>query len=188
MHQTVRLIRDVVAGIQPHDQLERVHKNDVMAWIDSGTQLFRLAKPDKPPKHLVSYFIVYDPEHDKLLLINHLKSGLLLPTGGHIEPDEGPRVTVEREAAEELGLTANFGTKFGNDPLFITVTVTKGQGQHTDVSLWYVIEGDSKQDYAYEAREMDGYRWLTPTEVLATDIAELDENMHRFVRKMQSFT
>jgi 8-oxo-dGTP pyrophosphatase MutT (NUDIX family) len=180
MRQT---IRDLVAAIEPFDELEATHQQDVLAWIDSGAPLFRMSKPDNPPKHLVSYFVLYDEMTNQFMLINHLKAKLLLPTGGHIEVDEDPQATVTREADEELGIEANFSTSFGQKPLFITVTVTKGNGQHIDVSLWYIVRGNSQQQLAYDQGEMSGYQWLTPDEILAKDIHLLDPEMHRFVRK-----
>jgi len=178
-------IQQLVSDIDPFDQLEADHQADVLAWIASGDPLFRISKPDNPPKHLVSYFIVHDIATDKLLLINHLKSGLLLPAGGHVDLDEDPATTVIREAEEELGLAAVFQEPYGNLPLFITATTTLGQGQHTDVSLWYLVQGDTTQTYIYEAREMSGYEWFSLAEIMAMDQAKLDPHMHRFVRKMQ---
>jgi len=74
---------------------------------------------------------------------------------------------------------------FGHDPFFVTVTETKGQGTHTDVSLWYVIEGKSTDKLAYDKGEMNSYKWLSLQDVLETDISELDPHMHRFVTKMK---
>lgn len=187
MHMTpsIRLIYDIVSGIDPYDEPEVRHRQDVLDWIESGAPLFRITKPDNPPKHLVSYFILYDESADKLILIDHIKAKAWLPAGGHVEPGEDPRMTVAREAAEELGVAANFSTRFGSNPLFVTVGATKGHGSHTDVSLWYVIAGDSTAELTHDPEEMHSYKWLTLKEVLATDIMELDPHMHRFVRKMQ---
>lgn len=181
MRQT---IREIVTQIKPVDTLEATHQADVLAWIDSKAPLFRISKPDNPPKHLVSYFVLYDQQAGKLLLIDHIKAQAWLPTGGHVEMDEHPRKAVEREALEELNHVARFETPFGNKPLFITVTQTKGTGSHTDVSLWYVICGDSTKDLLFDKGEMNSYRWLTPEEILTTDIAELDPHMHRFTQKL----
>ncbi len=74
-----------------------------MAWIASGVQIFRTAKPDVPPKHLVAYFALVDPAPRSMLLVDHRNAGLWLPTGGHVEPDEDLAATVTREAREELG-------------------------------------------------------------------------------------
>lgn len=175
----------MVAGIEPFDELETDHQIDIIGWINSQAPLCRISKPDNPPKHLVSYFILYDETNDLLLLIDHVKSKLLLPPGGHVEPGESPLTTVTREAEEELGVVARFDTMFGKKPLFVTVTMTNGHDHHIDVSLWYVIRGNSRELLAYDQREMNGYTWLSPVEILATPITLLDPQMHRFVRKMQ---
>lgn len=176
-------IYDVVTNIVAFDAIEQKHIDDVLDWIGSGTQLFRISKPDNPPKHLVSYFVLYDKAANKLLLIDHINSGLRLPAGGHIDPGEHPKSTVIREAKEELDINANFETKFGDKPLFVTITKTIGQGTHTDVSLWFVINGDINQKLNFEKREMNGYGWYTPEEILKTNINKLDPQMHRFTKK-----
>lgn len=186
MNDTRTAIRTAVASIQPFDELEAEHQKDVLHWIDSGEPLFRIAKPDNPPKHLVSYFVLFDNSHDSILLIDHLKAKLWLPTGGHIEPDEDPRDTVLREAQEELGIDAKFASVVGDKPLFVTVGKTRGPGTHTDVSLWYVVDGKTDEVLDYDRGEFNSYKWLTLDEVLSTNIGELDPHLHRFVRKLQA--
>ena len=178
-------IRSVIEQIEPFDDIEGEHIKDVLAWIDSGAELYRISKPDNPPKHLVSYFLLFDERNQSVMLIDHIKSGLWLPSGGHIEPGENPRTTVVREAGEELQIVADFETPFKDNPLFVTVTRTVGHGQHTDVSLWYIIAGNQDEQLNYNRGEMNDYRWQKINDIPATDIRELDPHMHRFVRKMQ---
>ena len=123
-------IRAEVEAIQPFDGKEEETKEAVLRWIDSGVELCRHIKPATPPQHLVSYFIPIDGDY--LLLADHIRSGLWLPPGGHVEPGEDPRETVVREAFEELSLHANF---FHNAPLFLTNTWTVGPAadRHRDV-------------------------------------------------------
>ena len=175
-------ILDQVKNIEPVDETERLHIDDVLSWIQSPSDIFRIAKPDSPPKHLVSYFVVYDPRVQKLMLIDHVKANMWLPSGGHVEIDEHPRETVRREAMEELELVADFRV-IGEEPAFITVTETRGPGTHTDVSFWYVIVGDSTAELNYDKREMRGLKWLSFDEVLTMDDRLLDPHMKRFVRK-----
>ena len=177
-------ILSVVQGMTPYDDVEQLHVDDAIDWIQGTDDLFRITKPDNPPKHLVSYFVVFDPKVNKLLLVDHIKANMWLPSGGHVEIDEHPRETVRREAMEELGLVADFSV-IGEAPAFITVTQTRGAGTHTDVSLWYVIAGDSTSDINYDPREMRGLRWLDFAEVLAMDDQLLDPHMKRFVRKFK---
>lgn len=183
-----RAIRGAVAGITPIDDTEVLHQREVLAWIDSNAPLFRIRKPDDPPKHLVSYFVLYDEAARRLLIIDHVKAKLWLPTGGHVDLNEHPLDTVVREAREELCIEAGFTELFGKDPLFITSTVTRGFGNHTDVSLWYVIKGNSNETLACDEEEIHSYKWLTPSEILAMDSSTLDPHMHRFIRKMQKVT
>lgn len=177
-------VKNMVANIRPHDSLEQDHIDDILAWIDSSAPLFRITKPDDPPKHLVSYFVLYDVSANLLMLIDHIKANSWLPTGGHVDPDENPKETVMREAKEELNIKASFTPRFGVNPFFVTVTTTTGFGNHTDVSLWFIIEGNSEAKLAFDPGEMNGYQWLTPQQILDMNISELDPHMHRFVRKL----
>ncbi len=53
-------ISEIISDIQPFDELEKSHQKDALDWIESGVEIFRIEKPDKPPKHLVAYFAVVD--------------------------------------------------------------------------------------------------------------------------------
>lgn len=149
------LIREEIitasASIIPFDSVEREHLHFVKDWIASGTEIFRIAKPDKLNIHLVSYFIVLDPQTNEILLVDHKKAELWLPHGGHVELNEHPRETVKREAKEELGIDAEF---MFEDPLFLTVTNTVGSvARHTDVSFWYVLRGNRETPLKFDADE-----------------------------------
>jgi len=185
MNSPTNIVKTAVRAITPIDALEAEHKQDVLAWLESGLPLFRISKPDNPPKHLVSYFVLFDEANQALMLIDHIKATLWLPTGGHVDIDEDPRTTVVREADEELKIAADFSTPFGDNPLFVTVTTTKNAGTHTDVSLWYVIKGSVHEPLDFDPGEMNGYRWLSIPDILATDITTLDPHMHRFTKKLQ---
>jgi hypothetical protein len=56
---------DIISRIDPFDALELEHKEEALAWVRSGAPLFRIAKPDKPPQHLVSYFLPCDEWTDE---------------------------------------------------------------------------------------------------------------------------
>src|SRR4051812_36811324 len=91
-----------IKTLKPFDALESEHLKDAIEWVESGANIFRIKKPDVPPKHLVSYFVLIDPAQKSMLLVDHIKAQLWLPTGGHVEPDEHPNQTVKREVVEEL--------------------------------------------------------------------------------------
>lgn len=180
-------IKAEVSKVRPFDDLEREHINDVISWIDSGVQIFRIQKPDKPPKHLVSYFVLIDTDAKSLLLVDHLKAQKWLPPGGHVELNEHPKDTVNREIREELGKDAKY---FGNyDSIFFvteaqTVGLTAG---HTDVSLWYILEGIAAEPLEFDKTEFKAIRWFGFDDVLNTPIERLDPHLHRFVGKLKQW-
>jgi 8-oxo-dGTP diphosphatase len=182
-------ITRTVARIEPGDVLEAEHRGVVLDWIGSGAELYRIAPPDRPPMHLVSYFVPFDAAAGSVLLAAHRKSGLVLPPGGHCEVGELPWRTVERECVEELGIPAVALSWLGPEPLFVTVTETQGAvvRRHTDVSLWYVIDvAHTDQRLRPDPGEFDGVSWLSFEELPAEPIERFDPHMHRFTRKLRS--
>ena len=176
-----------IKRIEPLDALEQAHIKDACTWVASGVNIFRIAKPDKPPKHLVSYFILIDPEHKSLLLGDHVRSQLWLPSGGHVELNEHPRETVNRESQEELGKKAVYLR--GNDhPFFITVTKTNAlTASHTDVSLWYLLRGSVHETINFERREFNDMTWFSFDEILQMNATILDPQMQRFTEKLKRY-
>lgn len=176
-----------VAGIVPYDELEQHHKQHVYEWLESGANPFRLKKPDIPPKHLVSYFVLVDPEHRSVLLVDHIKAQLWLPSGGHVEPNEAPRNTVIREAKEELNIQATF-LRNNDKPFFITVTQTVGLTPgHTDVSLWYLLRGSVHDNMQYDRSEFTDVEWYTLDEIAQTDPVIFDPHLQRFAAKLAAY-
>lgn len=187
MKNTRDAIYDEVISITPFDDIEKTHIDDILQWVKSDTPLFRITKPDNPPKHLVSYFVVVDPDHNSILLVDHIKAQLWLPTGGHVAPNEDPRETVQREAKEELNIKAVF-LKNNPQPFFATVTVTGGLTPgHTDVSLWYLLRGHKHEFIHYDKREFTDVEWFTIDEILESDPVIFDPHMQRFTRKLKAY-
>lgn len=175
--QTRAHIRNEIASIKPLDQVEQDHQADALAWLDSGAELFRLAKPATPPKHLVSYFVVVDDGH--ILLVDHKNARLWLPPGGHVEPDEDPRQTVLRELEEELGFKAAHTI---GAPLMITCTTTVGiTAGHTDVSLWYVVRASRYQAIRFDQHEFNAVGWFAFSEA---PLDKSDPHLGRFMAKL----
>lgn len=129
----------MVSRLQPVDELEDTHRTQVLQWVNRTDDIYRRVKPAVPPQHLVSYVVPVDPADGSVLLVDHINAGLWLPPGGHVEVDEHPAQTAEREVHEELGLVAA-GQALNQQPIFLTVTSTVGiDAGHTDVSLWFVL-------------------------------------------------
>ncbi|MBS4168948.1 NUDIX hydrolase [Parachlamydia sp. AcF125] len=181
--ETIRsAISAIVASIQPFDQEESEHIHFTHGWIESGAYLFRTNKPALPLIHLVSYFVVFDQRNNQILLVDHKKSNLWLPPGGHVEPEEDPKETVKREIKEELGIEADF---IFDDPIFLTVTNTANcEDAHTDVSLWYVVKGNSDQPLRYDREEFHQIHWYT-LDNIPFECSDL--HLQRFIHKFVSY-
>lgn len=171
----------IVKGIEPHDSIEKEHIQFVLKWIASGAPLYRVEKPATPPTHLVSYCVKIDPQTRKILLTEHLKSGLWLPTGGHIEPEEHPHNAAIREMHEEI--SGNHAL-LKEDPFFITVTETVGSTKgHTDVSLWYLFKGQKDEPLSFDESEFKSVKWFDFDQV---PFDQADPNLQRFLAKLQA--
>jgi 8-oxo-dGTP diphosphatase len=170
-------IRAEFTAIEPLDALEHEHLADALAWLDSGADLFRVARPATPPKHLVSYFAVVDA--DRILLVDHKNARLWLPPGGHVEVGEHPRSTVVRECEEELGFRATHAV---DAPLMVTCTTTVGlTAGHTDVSLWYVVRARCSEALKFDATEFDAVRWFRFSDI---PFERSDPHLRRFIHKL----
>ena len=178
-------IRGLVARLVPADEREDEHRRQALAWLDSTSDIFRRVKPLTPSPHLVSYFLVIDPDQGNVLLVDHRKAGLWLPTGGHVEPGEHPAATVRREAREELGIEAVFSPVAGENPVFVSVTEIAGPtGRHTDVSLWFVLSGRVSEPLAPDPGEFRAARWWTRGEIERAGPELFDPHMARVLGKL----
>lgn len=169
-----------ISLIQASEEIEKNHIQDTIDWIKSGAELCRLKKPDIPNKHLVSYFLLFDEEAKKILLVDHINACMWLPTGGHVEPREHPKETARRECLEELGVSAEFWTE---QPVFLTQSVTVGLTPgHTNVCLWYILKGDSKASYIYDKSEFHTIEWFD----LDAPPDNAEEHLSRFMSKFKN--
>ena len=181
----------LISKVNPFDQIEKEHISDTLEWIVSGAEIFRIKSPDIPPKHLVSYSVMVDPQKKKILLLNHRKALLLLTGGGHVDKNEMPFETAKRELVEELGIEPKPLFKNSGIPFFVSQITTVGlTAGHIDVDLWYIFEGDSNEsinDRSEEfVREFSGYKWLGFNKILSMPLEKFDANMHRFVEKLKT--
>jgi 8-oxo-dGTP diphosphatase len=185
MRDSVAAVHGLVAGITPFDALESDHRADTLHWLEQTDDVFRRTKPATPARHLVSYVVVLDHHTFDVLLVDHVNSGLFLPPGGHVEPDEHPVAAARRECREELGIEVTFADG-GDQPAFVTVTTTVGlDAGHTDVSLWFVSSGSRGMRVTLDEVEFLGVRWWSLEEVASADATTFDPHFGRFLAKMQ---
>jgi 8-oxo-dGTP pyrophosphatase MutT (NUDIX family) len=179
-------IRALVESVAPMDELEDHHRAECLAWLAGTDDIFRRAKPRTPSPHLVAYFLLHDEADGSVLLVDHRKAGMWLPSGGHVEPGEHPAGTVRREVVEELGVPAVFAPRFGERPALLTVTETVGapEDRHTDVSLWFVLSGSRDQKLIPDPGEFRTVRWWTPQQVAAAAPGMCEPHLGRMLAKL----
>jgi 8-oxo-dGTP diphosphatase len=186
MRDSVKVVHDLVTNVAPTDPLESEHIADTLRWLEATDDVFRRSKPATPDRHLVSYAVLLNRDNFDVLLVDHVNAGLFLPPGGHVEPDEHPAAAAHRECREELGLEAALAGG-GVDPAFVTVTTTIGvDSGHTDVSLWFILEGSRDVELTLDEVECRGARWWSLEEVTSADAAAFDPHFLRFMRKVSS--
>jgi 8-oxo-dGTP pyrophosphatase MutT (NUDIX family) len=178
------VVRALAAGIVPADGREAADRDATLRWIDSGAPLFRIAKPATPDRHLCAYSGLVDDTRGTVLLVDHVKAGLWLPPGGHVDDGEDPRDTALREAEEELGVDARFHPRFGAEPVLLSVSRTRGADSHTDVTFWFVLDGREDMPVVVDAREARQVRWFPLSEPAPPGRA--DPRMDAFRRKVSA--
>ena len=105
--------------------------------LESG----KLTRDENPENHFCAYFAAYDSKQKKLFIGHHIKSGLWLFNGGHIDKNETLRETVEREIDEEWGLNVsdlNIGA-----PAFISTAEIDNPTKQTcrlHLDIWHFID------------------------------------------------
>lgn len=180
------VVRGRVKAVVPFDERESADQADILGWIDSGAPLFRTVKPATPHRHLAVYFALLDEASRSVLLVDHLKARAWLLPGGHVDEDEDPAWSVEREAFEELQVTPKFHERLGDgQPAFLSVNQTRGEHSHIDVTLWFAFAGDSTAEVHPDPAEFSDIRWfsLDDEDWLAD---RFDPQMSRFVSKVTS--
>lgn len=178
------VVHDLVAGVVPLDEHEARDKATTLRWVRSGAPLCRIVRPATPEQHLCVYFALFDEARRTVLLVDHVKAGLWLLPGGHVDEGEDPRTTVLREASEELRIDGEFHPRFGDDPLFLTVTKTRGEHSHTDVSFWFVLAADQGMRIEADPREANEVRWFALDDPQEWAHDRFDPHMARFRDKL----
>ena len=168
-----------IRNIKPFDERERLHIQDTIEWINSGAEIFRIKKPDIPPKHLGTYFVVLNDACTEMLLVDHKKAQLWIPPGGHVDLNEHPTSTIKRECQEELGIEANF---IFPEPIFLTQSrVGDVACTHVDVNIWYALRCSNKEMINFDPNEFNDVQWILLDEL---PFDKTDRDLKRFVRKL----
>jgi hypothetical protein len=77
-----------------------------------------------------------------------------------------------------------FHPRFSDDPFFLTVTRTRGEHSHTDVSFWFVLAADQGMRIEADPRGANGVRWFALDDPAEWAHDRFDPHMARFRDKL----
>lgn len=99
-----------------------------------------LTRDENPETHFCVYFAGYDPKAKKIFIGHHIKSGLWLFNGGHIDKGEVPMETLHREVGEEWGNSIRVDVE--DKPALLTITEINNptkQKCRLHYDIWYFV-------------------------------------------------
>ena len=113
----------------------------------------KLTKDENPKSHFCTYFAANDPKAKQVFIGHHIKSGLWLFNGGHIDEGETINKTLAREINEEWGLDSR---DFNIEPTsLLTITDIYNPAKQTcraHYDLWHFV-GVDKNEFKPDAKK-----------------------------------
>jgi len=139
----------------------------------------KLTRDENPENHFCAYFAACDYRSKQFFIGHHIKSGLWLFNGGHIDKDETLRETVAREINEEWGLDIN-DLKVGSPALLTTTEINNPAKQkcRLHLDIWHFVDVDKnnfKPDPLKLAEEFHSVEWMDSAKVrqMVSDVSTL---------------
>ncbi len=165
---------DTLLRLVENASFETYTKQRFIKRIQEG----RLTREENPTSHMCIYFAAFD-RLDKLLFIGkHIKSGLWLFNGGHLDKGESLDDALYREMSEEWGVVQKIDIQ---PPSLFTITQIenpKKQICEWHYDIWYFIPCSirtfhpSKKHLSEEFFEW-GWKTVAEAKTLAKDRATL---------------
>lgn len=178
-------ILEILDKYQPFSHFETKDKKEIINWLKLENNYCRISKkPDMPIKHIACFIIPFDIIKDTIYipLFDHISSGLLLTSGGHLDKNEFLFDCVKRETKEELGIDSS-NCKFITNPYFISQLNTTNSGNH--VEFWFLVKVNKDYDFSKAEdfnKEFKSYKWYTLDECLKLE--RTHPHFKRFIQKV----
>ena len=152
---------------QPHERLA------LLAW--QIAQGHRLDDRATMPGHVTTSAIILSPDHQQVLLIDHVAIGRWLQPGGHYEPADRFFQSAAREAIEETGvsgLTLHPWHRQHDLPLVIDTHEVPGkpsrqEPDHLHHDLQYLFLADPALPLRHQPDEVHAAQWKPVLELTA---------------------
>jgi len=139
-------------------------EEDVLLKFKKNLEGEKLTRDENPENHFCAYFAACDFKSKQFFIGHHIKSGLWLFNGGHIDKDETLRETVAREIDEEWGLNIN-DLKVGYPELLTATEINNPSKQKCKLHLdiWHFVNVDKnnfRPDSLKLAEEFNSVEWM----------------------------
>lgn len=135
-----------------------------------------ITREENQEDHICTYFAAYDPQARQVFIGHHIKSGLWLFNGGHMDPGELPLDTLLREISEEWG--SHIDLPSVNFPSLLTVTniVSNPSKQACKIhyDIWYFLPFN-KEDFSPDPKllaaefHQTGWETINEAKILVKD-------------------
>lgn len=125
-------------------------------------------------RHLTATGAVFDPNHQVVLLMHHVKSGFWQFPGGHLYDDESPEEAARREVLEETGVRADLvfsavdQMSFPRAAYYATPFMIRGYPSaekknpgHEHMDMLYLFTADATRPVVPQPGEAHDARWVT---------------------------
>ena len=150
-------LRRAVVALEPIDVREAASRDEVLAALDGLARPFDV---DAQRAHVTASALVLGRRG--IVLLRHLRLGIWLQPGGHVDAGEEPAEGAVREVLEETGLACAHPA---DGPLLLHVDAHDARGhRHLDLRS-VLLTGDD--DPAPPPDESPDCRWFAPAEAEA---------------------
>src|SRR3989344_6387280 len=137
--------------------LHRVDKSLLKKFYDRLKQ-GSLVRDENPNDHFITFFIPFIQKTKQIFMGDHIKSGLWLVPGGHIDTGESPEETVVREINEKLNMSVTKNKIEFFDLSITDINSTYPCKRHYD--FWYLYPLDTAIPFNYTKNEYETACWV----------------------------
>lgn len=182
-------LRKMISNYHPYSEQEKKDQALMLQFIDvlGERTLYR----DCPGGHFTASGIIFNKDHTKMLMCEHLVDHSLAWLGGHADgmADMLKRATLE--ITEESGITRFFpisGQIGGLTVIAIPGHVKRGEfvSSHIHLDVAYAFEADENEPIVHQKEENSGVRWVT-FEEMRQQVADIWKRQYAYEKFIEQY-